>query len=37
MNQNNIRELYEVFRVDKGIALFLEDHIERLFYGANKA
>lgn len=37
MNQDNIRELYEVFRVEQGIALFLEDHIERLFYGADKA
>jgi len=37
MNQDKILELYEVFRVEQGIALFLEDHIERLFYGADKA
>jgi branched-chain amino acid aminotransferase len=37
MDENRILELYEVFRVERGIALFLEDHIERLFYGADKA
>jgi branched-chain amino acid aminotransferase len=37
MSKNSTWELYEVFRVEKGIALFLEDHIERLFYGADKA
>ncbi len=37
MNQDNILELYEVFRIEQGIALFLEDHIERLFNGAYKA
>ncbi|WP_291860045.1 aminotransferase class IV [Marinilabilia sp.] len=37
MDDKNIRELYEVFRVEKGIGLFLEDHIQRLFHGADKA
>jgi branched-chain amino acid aminotransferase len=37
MDDKNIRELYEVFRVEKGIGLFLNDHLERLFHGADKA
>jgi len=37
MGNNNLKELYEVFRVEEGVALFLEDHLERLFTGARKA
>jgi branched-chain amino acid aminotransferase len=37
MDNNKIRELYEVFRVEEKVGLFLEDHIERLFTGAEKA
>ncbi len=37
MKNSNLKELYEVFRVESGVALFLEDHIERLFSGAKKA
>ncbi|MGM0376373.1 MAG: aminotransferase class IV [Bacteroidota bacterium] len=37
MGDNKVKELYEVFRVNEGVALFLEDHLERLFRGARKA
>ncbi|MFW6043055.1 MAG: aminotransferase class IV [Marinilabiliaceae bacterium] len=37
MRNSNLKELYEVFRVEEGVALFLEDHLERLFLGARKA
>ncbi len=37
MTKNDTYELYEVFRVEAGIPLFLEDHIQRLFHGARKA
>jgi branched-chain amino acid aminotransferase len=37
MKDSDIKELYEVFRVEEGVALFLEDHLERLFRGASKA
>lgn len=37
MEYSNIKELYEVFRVESGIPLFIEDHLERLFSGALKA
>ncbi len=32
----NRQELYEVFRVERGVALFLEEHLERLFAGARE-
>ncbi|MFO8001216.1 MAG: aminotransferase class IV [Marinilabilia sp.] len=37
MEHIKLKELYEVFRVESGVALFLEDHLERLFRGARKA
>ena len=38
-NQSTIvlKELYEIFRVEEGIPLFLEDHLNRLFAGAQKS
>ncbi len=32
----NMQELYEVFRVERGVALFLEEHLERFFGGARE-
>jgi branched-chain amino acid aminotransferase len=32
-----LKELYEVFRVDSQIPLFLEDHVKRLYNGAKKS
>ncbi len=29
----DLRTIYEVFRIEDGIALFLEDHLQRLFHG----
>ncbi|WP_010662789.1 aminotransferase class IV [Marinilabilia salmonicolor] len=37
MDNNSVRELYEVFRVEKKVGLFLEDHIKRLLAGAAKS
>jgi branched-chain amino acid aminotransferase len=37
MENSKLQELYEVFRVESGIALFIEDHLARLFSGAKKA
>lgn len=37
MDNDKIRELYEVFRVEKKVGLFLEDHIERLLAGAKRS
>src|SRR6056297_339426 len=37
MEKGNLKELYEVFRVESGVPLFIEDHVERVFHGAREA
>ncbi|WP_158275693.1 aminotransferase class IV [Marinilabilia rubra] len=32
-----MKELYEIFRIEEGVPLFLEDHLNRLFRGAQKS
>jgi branched-chain amino acid aminotransferase len=32
-----LKELYEIFRIEESVPLFLEDHLKRLFSGAQKS